>query len=182
MRGLTHLNLSNNPRITDIGTLGLSLDNPAASSVLEIKDLLGRKQRIQLGSRQEQEIRLRSLRQEIAAESLLEDGRLEAGLYLLPRLLHLDLSLTGVSSLTLKLGINAPDLRSLGLQNCPAVEDSGFYDFAIQHSHLEKLLLGSTPITDTGLISCLSCLPRLVHLDISACQEISSAGRSNLYC
>ncbi len=176
MQGLTHLNLSNNPRISDIGTLGLSLENPASNSVLEMKELMYKKNKIPLGSRQENEIRLAGLRREIMTESLLEDGMLESGLFLLSRLQELNLSLTSVSSLTLKLGVNAPDLRSFCLDNCSAIDDSGLYDFAIRHSHLEKLQLGSTRVTDTGLISCLSCLPRLVHLDISSCQDVTSAG------
>ena len=182
MKFLTHLNLSNNRRISDVGTLGLNSSNPASNSTSELKEAMRRNNKIILGSREEKEIRLVSLRREILAESLLEDGVLESGLYLLNRLEELDLSLTSVSSLTLKLGVNAPDLRRFSVTNCPgAVDDTGLYDFAIRHPHLERLELGSTPVSDTALISCLSCLPRLVHLDISACLEVTSAGERYLY-
>jgi len=178
MPDLIHLNLSNNPGISDVGTLGLILEDTASiNSVLEVKDTLQRHNKIAMGTKHENEIRLLSLRREMMVESLVEAGKPECGLFLLTKLLHLNLSMTSVSSLTLKLAINSPDLRSFNLgHNSSAVDDDGLYDFSIRHSHLEKLELGYTPISDTGLISCLSCLPRLVHLDISSCQEVTNAG------
>jgi len=177
MQQLTHLNLSNNPRISDIGVFGLASDGPSSDSVLEMRQMMQQKNIIPLGSKEEKKILMTNLRREVVTESLLEEGKLDAGLFLLTRLQDLDLSLTSVSSLTLKMGINAPDLRRLSIDNCPtAVEGSALHDFAVRHSHLERLELGATPITDTGLISCLSCLPRLIHLDISACQDVTSAG------
>ena len=177
MTQLTHLDLSNNPRVTDMGALGLCSLNPASSSLLEMKEIMHKKKKVALGSKEERELRLASLRREIVAESLLEEGEPESGLFLLTKLLDLNLSATSISSLTLKLGVNAPDLRNFNVGLCPdAVDDTGLYDFAIRHSHLERLTLANTPATDTGLISCLSCLPRLIYLDMSSCQTITSAG------
>ena len=179
MQQLTHLNLSNNKRISDFGASGLAADNPSSNSVLEIKQIMQQKNIIPLGSKEEKNILMSNLRREVIAESLLEQGKLESGLFLLTRLEDLNLGLTSISSLTLKLAINAPDLRRFSIENCPAaVEDAALHDFATRHSHLERLELGATPTTDTGLISCISCLPRLVHLDLSACQEITSAGQN----
>jgi hypothetical protein len=99
-----------------------------------------------------------------------------SGLRLLDRLLSLDLSATAVSTRTLQCGIAAPDLRQLSLNQCSRVEDGGLYRLAARHPRLERLELRSCPLSDTGLVSGLSCLPRLVFLDLGSCMYISSTG------
>ncbi len=136
MRGLTHLNLANNPLLSDRGAVGASCDE---------------------------------------AEELPPPDSL-SGLRLLDRLLSLDLSATAVSTRTLQSGIVAPDLRQLSLNQCARVEDGGLYRLAARHPRLERLELRSCPLSDTGLVSGLSCLPRLVYLDLGSCMYISSTG------
>ncbi len=136
MRGLTHLNLANNPLLSDRGAVGASSDE---------------------------------------AEELSPPDSL-SGLRLLDRLLSLDLSFTAVSARTLQSGIAAPDLRQLSLNQCSRVEDGGLYRLAARHPRLERLELRSCPLSDTGLVSGLSCLPRLVYLDLCSCMYISSTG------
>jgi hypothetical protein len=137
MRGLTHLNLANNPLLSDRGAVG-------GNSCDEAEELS-------------------------PPDSL-------SGLRLLDRLLSLDLSLTAVSTRTLQRGIAAPDLRQLSLNQCSRVEDGGLYRLAARHPRLERLELRSCPLSDTGLVSGLSCLPRLVFLDLGSCMYISSTG------
>ena len=138
MRGLTHLNLANNPLLSDRGAVG--------------------------GSSSEE------------PEDHTTDPPLDSlsGLRLLDRLLSLDLSATAVSTRTLQSGIAAPDLRQLSLNQCARVEDGGLYRLAARHPRLERLELRSCPLSDTGLVSGLSCLPRLVFLDLGSCMYISS--------
>ena len=177
MPDLSHLNLSNNQGITDAGTLGLNLeDSLPPNSVLELKDSQRRHRKIPLGLKQEKELHLAGLRREILAESLVESGQSSSGLFRLDKLVSLNLSHTSVTNLTLKLAIDSPDLRSLNVGGSAAVEDDGLYEFAIRHPCLEKLELGSTGLTDTALISGLSCLPRLAYLDLSSCQQVTNAG------
>jgi hypothetical protein len=136
MRGLTHLNLANNPQLSDRGAVGAICDE---------------------------------------AEELSPSDSL-SGLRLLDRLISLDLSFTAVSTRTLRSGIAAPDLRQLSLNQCARVEDGGLYRLAARHPRLERLELRSCPLSDTGLVSGLSCLPRLVYLDLGSCMYISSTG------
>jgi hypothetical protein len=139
MRGLTHLNLANNPLLSDRGAVGgASCDEPEDHT-------------------------------EAPPDSLF-------GLRLLDRLLSLDLSATAMSTRTLQSGIAAPDLRQLSLNQCARVEDGGLYRLAARHPRLERLELRSCPLSDTGLVSGLSCLPRLVFLDLGSCMYISSTG------
>ena len=153
MQQLVALNLSDNPRLTDRGTLGFSPDDQSTVTESNTTDT-----------------------------AVFDDEKMHSasvaryGLFLLVHLRDLNLSRTSISSLTLKRGVNAPDLRKLSLQSCVAADDEGLYELAIRHPRLEMLHLGQTGVSDTGLISCLSCLPRLVHLDISSCQEVTSAG------
>jgi len=98
------------------------------------------------------------------------------GLSLLDRLVSLDLSFTAVSKRTLQSGIAAPDLRHLSLNQCSRVEDGGLYRLAARHPRLERLELRSCLLSDTGLVSGLSCLPRLVYLDLCSCGYITSTG------
>jgi hypothetical protein len=149
MRALTHLNLANNPRLSDGG---------AATSIQEIA-VAG-----QLGA---------------DILPLIKAPVNRGGLALLDRLVSLDLSCTAVSTSTLRSGIAAPDLRQLSLNQCTKVEDGGLYQLAAHHPRLERLELRSCLLTDTGLVSGLSCLPRLVHLDLSSCNNISSTGTAS---
>jgi hypothetical protein len=142
MRGLTHLNLANNPLLSDRGAVG-------GSSCDEAEELS-------------------------PPDSL-------SGLRLLDRLLSLDLSATAVSARTLQCGIAAPDLRQLSLNQCARVEDGGLYRLAARHPRLERLELRSCPLSDTGLVSGLSCLPRLVYLDLGSCMYISSTGNRTFF-
>ena len=48
---LEHLDLSGNPGVTDIGTLGLQEDNPVTSSIIGLKDLIAKDGKIILGSK-----------------------------------------------------------------------------------------------------------------------------------
>jgi len=105
-----------------------------------------------------------------------EPLRMDSGLHLLKNLKELDLSQTCISGLSLKLGITSPDLRKLNIENCAEISDSALYDFAIRHPRLEELSIGSTSVSDTSLISCLSCLPRLVSLNVASCKNLSNAG------
>jgi hypothetical protein len=139
MRGLTHLNLANNPLLSDRGAVGDSSSDEAEDHA------------------------------DPPPHSL-------SGLRLLDRLLSLDLSFTAVSARTLQSGIAAPDLRQLSLNQCARVEDGGLYRLAARHPRLERLELRSCPLSDTGLVSGLSCLPRLVYLDLGSCMYISSTG------
>jgi hypothetical protein len=149
MTGLTHLNLSNNPLLSDSGGVGPK-ENLPASETLGINSP--------------------------ASNSATDSGLCRSGLKLLNRLVSLDLSSTGIAERTLKEGIAAPDLRHLRLNQCRRVEDSGLYQMAVHHPRLERLELRSCVLTDTGLVSSLSCLPRLVFLDLGSCGCVTSSG------
>jgi len=177
MTHLTSLCLHNNPGITDAGVLGISESNCSApTSLAHLKEQLANNNKILLGSRPEQEIKLASMAKKMTAENLDSQTNFNSGVYLLRKLKRIDLSHTSITGLSLKLGINAPDLRKLNVENSTEIEDSALYDFAIRHPRLEHLYIGYTSLSDTSLISCLSCLPRLVHLDISSCKNLSNAG------
>lgn len=159
MRGLTHLNLANNPSLSDAGAVGADLYQPAGGSLTVAAAVAAQ-----------------------ADSSGVEGGENgglavgPSGLSLLDRLICLDLSFTGVSNGTLRNGIAAPDLRQLSLNQCLRVEDDGLYQLAARHPRLERLELRAGQLTDTGLVSVLSCLPRLVHLDLSSSSYITSIG------
>ena len=123
-------------------------------------------------------------RQKFAMEILNRTNNLEvkSGLANLKKLTYLDLSGTSVTSLTLSLGLASPDLRYLGLANCKGklISDIGLHEAALKHPRLSSLSLKSSCVTDIGLLSCISCLPRLVYLDIRHCVALTSPGLTPL--
>ena len=44
------------------------------------------------------------------------------------------------------------------------------------YPRLERLEVMATPVSDTGLLAALSCLPRLTHLDVRQCQRLTGPG------
>ena len=48
---LEHLDLSGNPGISDIGALGVEPDNPIASSIIGLKELIAKDGKVILGSK-----------------------------------------------------------------------------------------------------------------------------------
>eukprot|EP00092_Neocalanus_flemingeri_P021829 GFUD01023681.1.p1 GENE.GFUD01023681.1~~GFUD01023681.1.p1 ORF type:complete len:828 (-),score=147.39 GFUD01023681.1:215-2626(-) len=181
---LEYLDLSGNPGVSDIGTLGLQEDNPIDSSIIGLKELIAKEKKIMIGSRHENEIMLDARRQKFAVEILNQSTGLEvkAGLANLTRLRHLDLGGTGVTSLTLSLGLSSPDLRHLGLGGCRGklISDIGLHEAALRHPRLSSLCLKSSCVTDVGLLSCISCLPRLIYLDVRQCLALTSPGLAPL--
>eukprot|EP00090_Calanus_glacialis_P015794 TRINITY_DN24879_c0_g1_i1.p1 TRINITY_DN24879_c0_g1~~TRINITY_DN24879_c0_g1_i1.p1 ORF type:complete len:778 (-),score=134.70 TRINITY_DN24879_c0_g1_i1:603-2936(-) len=181
---LEHLDLSGNPGVTDIGTLGLQEDNPIATSMIGLKDLIAKDGKIILGSKHEIEIMLDARRQKFAIDILSKSNDLEvkSGLANLSRLRYIDLGGTAVTSLTLSLGLSSPDLRHLGLASCKGklISDIGLHEAALKHPRLSSLCLRSSCVTDVGLLSCISCLPRLIHLDVRQCLALTSPGLAPL--
>jgi len=163
MPGLTHLNLAGNPLIS--GT-DARCTNPhvAAADSGDTED----------SSPCSEE---KSAQHESNSDRVSDDMSVRRGLGLLDKLLSLDLSSTAISNDALRRGIGAPDLRQLSLNQCARLEDSSLYQLAARHPRLERLELRSGLLSDTGLVSSLSCLPRLVYLDLSSCGRITSAGR-----
>ena len=88
----------------------------------------------------------------------------KAGLSNLKHLKYIDLGGTSITSLTLSHGLCSPDLRILGLSNCRGklVSDIGLHEIALKHPRLSSISLKSSCVTDIGLLSCISCLPRLM--------------------
>jgi len=181
---LVHLDLAGNPGVSDIGTLGLQEDNPITSSFMGMKEVIAKDGKIILGSKHEMEIMLEARRQKFAVEVLNKSKGLEvkSGLANLTKLRYLDLGGTGVTSLTLSLGLNSPDLRHLGLAGCRGklITDIGLHEAALRHPRLSSLCLKSSCVTDVGLLSCISCLPRLVYLDVRQCLALTSPGLAPL--
>jgi len=177
---LEHLDLSGNPGISDIGALGVEPDNPIASSIIGLKEQIAKDGKVILGSKHEIEIMFDARRHKLAAEAVRKSKDLEmkSGLANLTRLRYIDLGGTGITSLTLSLGLSSPDLRHLGLANCKGklISDIGLHEAAIKHPRLSSLCLKSSCVTDIGLLSCISCLPRLVHLDVRQCLGLTSPG------
>ena len=123
-------------------------------------------------------------RQKFAMDLLSKSNDLEvkSGLANLSRLRYIDLGGTGVTSLTLSLGLSSPDLRHLGLASCKGklISDIGLHEAALKHPRLSSLCLRSSCVTDVGLLSCISCLPRLIHLDVRQCLALTSPGLAPL--
>ena len=161
MRGLTHLNLASNPLLSDAGTVGTE-ENAATSDLKSTEETESGQQ------------------EGVPATLKASPEERRGGLVLLDRLVSLDLSSTAVSERTLCAGIASPDLRHLSLNHCSRVEDGGLYQLAVRHPRLERLELRSCLLSDTGLVSSLSCLPRLVYLDLGSCGYVTSSGNLNV--
>ena len=75
---------------------------------------------------------------------------------------HLDLSGTSITSLTLSLGLQSPDLRYVRVSECVGglVTDHGLVEMCRRHRRISHLNLSSSCITDLGLLSSISHLPR----------------------
>ena len=95
----------------------------------------------------------------------------------LKRLTHLDLSGTSISSLTLSHGLDSPDLRYLAASDCRGglISDQGIVEACRKHRRLSDLRLASSCVTDLGLVSCVSSLPRLTSLDLRRCLGVTSS-------
>ena len=176
---LEYLDVSGNEMITDIGTLDLR-DEVSKKSVMEVME-----GRIQLGSKAEAAIVLESKKIKLTVELLskvdeVEDKR--SRLTNLKRLTHLDLSGTSISSLTLSHGLDSPDLRYLAASDCRGglISDQGIVEACRRHRRLSDLRLASSCVTDLGLVSCVSSLPRLTSLDLRRCLGVSSGCLSPL--
>lgn len=176
---LEHLNLAGNPSITDMGTLGI--DNTCTYST---KDIFQQRGPIPLGSKTEQDVAFMGRRQmavnEILNSTQDPDLKRVSPLKRLKNLQFLSLRGSSITSLTLLVALEAPNLRHLDLSNCIGVDDVGLQDAAAKHPRLEKLELVGSPLSDSGLLYCLSCLPRLSHLDVRNCPSLSSQGVSSL--
>ena len=131
------------------------------------------------------EIVLASKKQRFAVELLTNSADSEASrgkLAHLRRLRHLDLSGTSVSSLTLSHGLDCADLRTLAVSDCRGglVSDQGLVEAARRHRRISELRLAASCVTDLGLVSTASSLPRLRHLDLRRCAGVSSSSLSPL--
>ena len=176
---LEHLDVSGNEMITDIGTLDLR-DEVSRRSVMEVME-----GRIQLGSKAEAAIVLESKKIKFTVELLSKvDEAADRGTRLtnLKRLTHLDLSGTSISSLTLSHGLDSPDLRYLAASDCRGglISDQGIVEACRRHRRLSDLRLASSCVTDLGLVSCVSSLPRLTSLDLRRCLGVTSGCLSPL--
>ena len=134
--------------------------------------------RIQLGSKAEAAIVLECKKINLTVELLSKvDEAKDKGSRLtnLKRLTYLDLSGTSISSLTLSHGLDCPDLRYLAASDCHGglISDHGIVEACRRHRRLSFLRLASSCITDMGLVSCVSGLPRLTCLDLRRCLSLS---------
>jgi len=195
--GLVHLDLAGNPSITDQGTLGMSMagtlchkgdftvdenihHNMAMPGLVEASESFMRIGPIPLGSTEKSDQILLSKRQRVVEE--LQQARNEVDsselsrLSRLTRLQYLGLGGTSITSLTLSVALDCPDLRHLVLSSCDRIDDMGLKDMAVRHPRLERLEAMATPVSDTGLLAALSCLPRLTHLDVRQCQRLTGPG------
>jgi len=179
--GLQHLNLGGNPSVTDMGTLAM---DPVQD--LPFSDYMIRVNQIALGSKAEQDIATIGRRQ-MAVKELFSSVATTANDRLggmpfsrLRKLQYLSLRGTSITSLTLMVALEAPDLRHLDLSECIGIDEVGLHDAAAKHPRLEKLELMRSPLSDSGLLYCLSCLPRLLHLDVRRCPSLTARSLSSI--
>lgn len=73
-----------------------------------------------------------------------------------------------------------PSLTSLNLSNCKDISNSSLVTIAIRCKNLETIdLSGCTKITNDGLAN-LASLPKLKHLNLRSCRQISDPGIGHL--
>jgi len=184
LENLQHLNLAGNPAISDMGTLGI--ENTDTYSAKEIFQQLGAIpfSHLRTTTWSQEDVAVMGRRKlavnEILSSTQHPDHKRDMPLNRLKRLEFLSLSGSSITSLTLLVALEAPNLRHLDLSACIGVDDVGLQDTAAKHTRLEKLELTRSTVSDSGLLYCLSCLPRLSHLDVRHCPSLTSQGVSSI--
>jgi len=165
---LETLLLSNCRRLTDAGFCGL------AEAMANTADHPGK---IFLGSKAERVIvsdAEKKAKVKRATESgLIVGAKLEG----LRRLLHLDVSSTGISDLSLAETFNFDDLRKLNISYCHGIGNAGLAAMGGPQRvlHLEELTAKQLDnVGDDGLVALLVRSPRMRVLDLEGCRGITA--------